>query len=618
MWSLVAKDDLAGAYWISKSLAAEGSMPAHLPTLLKAVQASRWLSPETDDFVDDLFVMVSQTDSPFSDEAHVMLGLAASIQPTLTKPETNLMSWLDAPGRLPSLGKLVSSVRTFSDRGDRLGPEHIRGDEWQRTVEGSIAKCSAEARERLAEYAKRQHRYRKANVVWRALCTDGGRLNEMVGAVADDDRSRVDSVRKSADELKLEVNRRAIITEATRSTQSNSRSEITGAARDWLHRRIAEAGQLAVQWSDLIDRAETSRDQSQNQWLSGRVAKLRTEVGRLAQDVLNEMAMIHSDAPDDATAASAQCLVRSVYGLLDYLDIEHGPHHPAAKSPVVTDIRRVIENYRLSRKVTDPSAQIDIALSKRLLWIPDVDLQDDGLPSNAAPPIDHRRIGADALLGDSTLEAVVNSRVANRDYRFLDHLSPEFATDSRDPEVAYSAELKTERETLSEHRSSIRDALDRAAGDGVMEFEGKDWSNFTYELDDIPVETTLNFRAAHDALEAIEGRLAELSDVRREELAAAWQELCERPDSDLGSVDELSETFRLASHGDPPDLRVMDDCVSRLNDYVNGDHDDSFLQPSKTSPGNLEDFLHVASGIQRDRAQREGLRQMLSLFKREE
>ena len=117
MWSLVAKDDLAGAYWISKSLAAEGSVPAHLPTLLKAVQASRWLSPEADDFVDDLFEMVHQTDSPFSEEAHVMLGLAASIQPTLTKPETNLMSWLDAPDRLPSLGKLVSSVRTFADRG---------------------------------------------------------------------------------------------------------------------------------------------------------------------------------------------------------------------------------------------------------------------------------------------------------------------------------------------------------------------------------------------------------------------------------------------------------------------------------------------------------------------
>ena len=618
MWSLVAKDDLAGAYWISKSLAAEGSVPVHLPTLLKAVQASRWLSPETDDFVDGLFEMVHQTDSPFSEEAHVMLGLAASIQPTLTKPETNLMSWLDAPDRLPSLGKLVSSVRTFAGHGDRLGPEHIRGDEWHRKIEDSIAERSSDAREWLAEYDKRQHTYRKANFVWRALCTNGGSLYEMLSPVADDDRSRIASVRKSADELKLEVKRREIITATTRSIQSNSRSEITGAARDWLHRGIVEAGQRAVQWCDLADRAATSRDQSQNQWLSGRVAKLRTEVGKIAQDVLNELATLRSDAPDDAAATSAQCLARSVDGLLDYLDIEHDPYYPAAITPVVTDLRRVTENSRLSGQVTDPSSQMDIALSKRLLWIPDVYLQDDGLPSNADAPIDHRSIGTEALLADSTLEEVVNSRVANRDYRFLGHLSPELTTDTRDPEVAYSAELKTERETLGEHHNSIRDALDRAAGDGVMEFEGEDWSSFTHELDDIPVETTLNFRPAHDALEAIERRLAGLSDVRREELVEAWQELCERLDSDLGSVDELSETFRLASHGAPPDLRVMDDCVSRLNDYVNGDHDDSLLQPSKTSPGNLEDFLHIASGIQRDRAHGEGLRQMMSLTARKD
>ena len=614
LWSLVAKDDLAGAYWISKSLAAEGSVPAHLPTLLKAVQASRWLSPETDDFVDDLFEMVDRTDSPFSEEAHVMLGLAASIQPTLTKPETNLMSWLDAPDRLPSLGKLVSSVRTFADRGDRLGPEHIRGDEWHRRIEDSIAGVSSGAHRWLAESDKRRHKYRKANLVWRALCTEGGRLYEMLSEVARDGRSRVDHVRALASETRLEVKRAEFITEANRSIQGNSRSEITGAARDWLHRGIDEAGQLAVQWCDLVDRAATSRAQSQNQWLSDRVAKLRTEVGSLAQDVLNELATLRSHALDGAAATSSQCLTRSVHGLLDYLDIEHGPHHPAVNSPVVTDLRRVIENSGLSGKVTDPSAQIDIALSKRLLWIPEVDLQDDGLPSNAEAPIDHRRIGADALLADSTLEEVVNSRVANRDYRFLGHLSPEFTTDTRDPEVAYSARLKAERDTLGEHHISISHALDRAAGDGVMEYEGEDWSNFTHELDDILVKTTLNFRPAHDALQAIEGRLARLSALRREELVTAWQKLCERLGSDLGSVDELSETFRLASHRAQPDLRVMDDCVSRLNDYVNSDHDDSLLKPPKASPGNLEAFLHVASGIQSDQAQGEGLRQMVSLF----
>ena len=158
----------------------------------------------------------------------------------------------------------------------------------------------------------------------------------MLSEVANDGRSGVDDVRALASDTKLEVTRAEFITEANRSIQSNSRSEITGAARDWLHRGIDEAGQLAMQWCDLVGRAATSRAQSQNQWLSDRVTNLRTEVGRLAQDVLNELATLRSDAPDDADATSAQCLARSVHSLLDYLDIEHGPHHPAATSPVVT------------------------------------------------------------------------------------------------------------------------------------------------------------------------------------------------------------------------------------------------------------------------------------------
>ena len=86
MWSLVARDDLAGAYWISKSLAARGQVPPSLPHLLKAVQGARWLSPDSGDFVEDLFVTVSETSTPFDDDAFAVLGLAAALQPSITAP----------------------------------------------------------------------------------------------------------------------------------------------------------------------------------------------------------------------------------------------------------------------------------------------------------------------------------------------------------------------------------------------------------------------------------------------------------------------------------------------------------------------------------------------------
>ena len=65
MWGLVAQDDLAGAYWISKSLAAQGRVSQDLPLLLRAVQGSRWQSPDSLDLVVDLSNAVTETAPPF-------------------------------------------------------------------------------------------------------------------------------------------------------------------------------------------------------------------------------------------------------------------------------------------------------------------------------------------------------------------------------------------------------------------------------------------------------------------------------------------------------------------------------------------------------------------------
>ena len=199
MWSLVAQDDLAGAYWISKSLATHGQVPAHLPTLLKVAQAARWLSPESKDFVEDLFATVSQTDASFGDDAFVMLGLAASLQPSIVAPETNLLAWLVAPSRFPSLVRLVSPVRNFANRGYALGPEHIRGDEWHRRLQNLIGEASSNARVWMEDSSKRHHKFVRANTVWRHLCTEGGMLNKLLSTVADDHRSEVSTVKSDVE-----------------------------------------------------------------------------------------------------------------------------------------------------------------------------------------------------------------------------------------------------------------------------------------------------------------------------------------------------------------------------------------------------------------------------------
>ena len=604
MWSLVAEDDLAGAYWISKSLASQNLVGTQFPMLLKAAQAARWLSPESSDYVEDLSETVLNTNAPFDDDAYVMLGLAASIQPALVVPETNLLAWLDSPSCLPSLESIVSPVRNFAKLGRALRPEYIQGDEWQRHVQELIAEASSNARKWLEDSSKRYNNLVRANNVWRSLRTDGGILSNLLGAVASDHRSSVAEVKAHVEELRQETYKAEVIAELDKSLRSSPRSDIVGAARDWLHRGIIEATDQATRWCDLVERANEASNQSQNQWLSGHVAELRANIEAASQDVLDDLSEVASNSERTNFVGAAVCLMRSIYRLLDYLSIDHDSGQLPGASHIVADLLRINQSAGFSGYGVGPSSQIDVALSRRLLWIISVELGDDGLPVNAEEPIDLDRIEANWFSTDTALEAVVRSRISDGDFRFLDLLSVDSDTgEPVMPEEAYSADLAAARETLDEHKVRARDAVEQAANDGVIEFEGARWSELTHSLDDIVVDVTLNFKRTHDILEGVEAAVQKERINRRKELKRDWETLNKKLTEDDSLAPEvlerLSDTFELASCDESLDIRVMEDCVTRVRDYLSGDRRDldHVLTRLESSRETLKDFLRFSRGL---------------------
>ena len=602
MWSLVAEDDLAGAYWISKSLARQALVPAHLPTLLKAAQAARWLSPESRDFVEDLFETVSRTETSFGDDAYVMLGLAASIQPAIIAPETNLLAWVVAPSSLPSLGKLVSPIRKFANWGYALGPEYIRGDEWHRRLQNLIGEASSNARIWLDNSTKHYHKLGRANNVWRHLCTDGGALSNLLSTVAEDHRSEVETVKSDVEALTQEAYRSELIHETDRTLRPSQKNDITGAARNWLHRGIIQATDRATRWCELVAPENQSRTESQNQWLSDHVAELRTEIAAASHDVFDDLSRVASDSARSDLAASALCLTRSIQRLLDYLSIDHDADQPSMMPPIVAVLQELNQDADFSGHGIYPHSQIETALSRRLLWIPAIDLGDDGLPMNAEEPIDLLRAEADWFSSDTPLDVVVRSRISIGDFRFLDLLSLDSATGQPvNPEVAYSTDLATARETLEEHLERAHVTVDQAVSDGIIEFEGARWSELTYSLEDIAVDKIRNFKQAHDILDAIEVSVKEERINRREELTRDWATLIRDLGEDASVAPEvlesLSTTFKLASRDDSLDIRVMEDCVSRIRTFQSGDRQDLVPTASESSRRTLEEFLRFARGI---------------------
>ena len=72
LWNFVEQDDLAGAYWMARAMIAQGLKPPAPPQVLKALQGGRWLSPDSDNYVADLFDIVGQFEAADDDDAQTL------------------------------------------------------------------------------------------------------------------------------------------------------------------------------------------------------------------------------------------------------------------------------------------------------------------------------------------------------------------------------------------------------------------------------------------------------------------------------------------------------------------------------------------------------------------
>ena len=267
LWNFVAQDDLAGAYWLARAMASQGSDPPVPPPLLKAVQAGRCLSPNSDAFVEELFYIVGESEIMDDEDSQVLLRLAAGLMPSLVAPETNLLAWLAAPSCLPGLDAVLSPVKAYANTGYALRAEHVSGDEGNQHLQGLITQASAEARQWLEEAPQNQTRFSRAVRVLQYLCRDGV-LNQMLTSVAEDERGKLNAVQDYIDLLDRDGYAEIInLAESSMGARPTRSSQIVGNARDWLVSRIEEAKTRASRWTSLVSRESEGRTASSNDWL---------------------------------------------------------------------------------------------------------------------------------------------------------------------------------------------------------------------------------------------------------------------------------------------------------------------------------------------------------------
>ena len=316
----MGNDDIAGAYWVATSLAAQGIDPPVAPPLLKAVQGTRWLSPESNRYALDLFAVNADIERPNDDYANVLLAFAASLLPSIMAPQTNLLGWLPEPNRLPEFEAIVSPVRAFGNYGHPLLPQYISGDEGKQDLQAQIDNACAAAGRWLEESSQFHHNFARADNVFRHVSGSDGLLFEMLTIVSDNRRNEIDTVMAYTNNLSQDAYVDELVDQTDRNRAPN-RKRIVGDAKAWLVRRIHEAKGLADRWCELVLRDTVTPRREPASRLLEQVSTLRSQLRIEAPGVRDALLALAADSDQPGIAASARCTARSLQQLCDYLKL---------------------------------------------------------------------------------------------------------------------------------------------------------------------------------------------------------------------------------------------------------------------------------------------------------
>ena len=554
MWSLIAEDDLSGAYWISKYLSEEGYETSATPLLLKAVQGSRWLSWDVDRFVTDLFDIVSNYTRSEVSGAQELLEFAASIHATAVAPYSQMLDWLRTPECCPALEPIVRQISELPIKGVSLRPEYVRGLGDSVTLNEAISSACEDARKWLEEAPMKFTRYGRANNVWKYLISANGQITELLEPVIRDNRSDISKVEERLGDWSQD-SASGLINQIDRELQTGRvpKPRITGDARNWLLRGIEDAKNIAELWCRLIARDNDIRAKASNTYLIEQVTELRSEIQSSSQPAMAALSELSLESNPVEIAASALCAKRSLLQLLDTLDIESNSVKPV--SPVIAELLPIIGN----------AEKLDLAMGRRLLWTDCANLDNAGAPLRDSLRAVVRDL-ADGARNEKSLVKGAESQIERQDYRFLD-----IATNGVSEETQASIAVRRQKAiqdstaTLDDYVGSVQRKVRQAARDGTLEIDDTNWINYNSRIENIVSRgDILNFPALIGELEDIETGLQKLSEMRYAKLLDEWQALLtDRPDADSDATTPWKEKFELAK--DRRDIRVMEECLMRLS-----------------------------------------------------
>ena len=548
LWVLIAEDALPPAYWLARIFPAMNQSCPIPDGLIAAIQAARWLAPNSQAFVSDLTSIIPNV-QPFGDEPQKLLGLAAALRTTLLAPSTGIQTWLKVPQSCPSLSNIVAAISTFAYRGRPLRPDDLLEVTAGKQREESLRQTVCDARAWLEEASKRRTTLKRASDVWRRMMAPDGALRTLLLPVAEDDRRRLAKVRENLQQWKDENAIVSRINEIDQELAGKKYRRIDGKIRNRIVKDVQEACHLARLWCECIERERAI--QSGEDSFFNKTNEVRLQLQEALPEAIPALQELSSPDQPQPIGAAAQCLLRSLEQLRD----------------MFTDQPSQLPSYRQEQQdwFTANTDSLSVALGRILLWLPEIPQGENGQIAEEALP----QIGpalCRAVAEGRSLQAAFNIWLDKQDYRFAETMlnafdESELSAKSR----AYQEALEGSYEELRKAVAETRDAIDLAVVDGI---NAEECSKHEGIIESLNPDETLYFPPKHAHLNDINTQLREARHGRLKEVKSAWDELQPQLGSQIDQTKlENIQTF-VQSNLDRQETRVIEEGIAHLREVV--------------------------------------------------
>ena len=437
-----------------------------------------------------------------------------------------------------------------------------------------------EARRLLENNRDRRLKMLRATNVLRRLVAQEGDLSRLLTPVIEGQTDQVDQVQQHMNAL---IERKQIVERIHQIDQELTPARpsrpITGVPRDQLVRSVEEAVSLTRRWCSLVDQEKDTQDRGD--WWDHHVKDLHDRVQKVLPGVNAELNRMQMKGQPQEEVAMGRVLQRAIGQVTGMLGLEE---------------QSDIEN--LEEWMKRESGSLEKALARRLLWTPEIPLDEDGRPER-----DYKANIAESLrqslVEERSLREACTLRIESQDFRFnkvlLDALVDD--EDRETIEDLNDDNLRDARAELAERVNGVKGAIEQRVVDGLLIEEER--ADLITELESAAIEEPLYFRPLFRCLECIEQKLNQKLEDRLQELANQWTDMRQdlSQSSQADQIDAVDAFIQRAF--DQRDTRVVEEGLVHLREFVQGESEwrsEWFTPPDKNDI--FKEFKEARSGIE--------------------